>query len=300
MLRQEKPNWVASLNAPNPKEVTYWIDLSSNLDGQIVRCYTDGKWIKLNEEQNNAEDMDIAALKTAVSNLQTSKLDVTTHNSFVEESNAAHNSIIASKADKATTLAGYGITNAYTKTEVDTKVSSAVASKANAADVYTQGQVDGLLSAKADSSTVYTKSQTDSAISTKVAEIVDAAPEALNTLNELAAALGNDPNFAATISAQIGSKANSSDVYTTTQTNQAISSAIASKANSADVYTKSAIDTALSAKANTSDTYTKTGTDNAITAAIANKVTSTDVNTIKIVSTLPTIQENGVLYIKIS
>lgn len=300
MLRQEKPNWVASLHAPNPKEVTYWIDLSSNSDGQIVRCYTNGKWAKLNEEQNNAEEMDITALKSAVANLQTSKLDVTTHNSFVEESNTAHNAIALSKADKATTLSGYGITNAYTKTEVDTKVSTAVASKANAADIYTQGQVDGLLSTKADASNVYTKTQTDNAISTKVAEIVDAAPEALNTLNELAAALGNDPNFAATISAQIGSKANSSDVYTTTQTNQAISSAIASKANSADVYTKSAVDTALSAKANTSDTYTKTGTDNAITSAIANKVTSTDISSIKVVSELPTIQETGVLYIKIS
>ena len=300
MLRQEKPNWVASFNAPNPKEVTYWIDLTSNNDGQVVRCYTNGKWVKINEEQNNVEEMDIAALKNTVANLQTSKLDVTEHDSFVEESNAAHNSIIISKADKATTLAGYGITNAYTKTEVDSKVSSAVASKANAADVYTQGQVDGLLSTKADASNVYTKTQTDNAISTKVAEIVDAAPEALNTLNELAAALGNDPNFAATISAQIGAKANSSEVYTTTQTDQAISSAVASKANSSDVYTKSAVDSALSAKANTSDTYTKTSTDNAITAAIANKVTSTDVNTIKIVSALPSIQETGVLYIKIS
>lgn len=216
MLRQEKPNWVASFNAPNPKEVTYWIDLSSNSDGQVVRCYTKGKWAKLNEEQDNIQDMNITALKNAVAELKTSKLDVTTHNSFVKESNDAHNSILLSKADKATTLSGYGITNAYTKTE------------------------------------------TNKAISTKVAEIIDSAPEALNTLNELAAALDNDPNFAATISAQIGAKANSSDVYTTTQTDQAISSAIASK------------------------------------------VTSTDVNTIKVVSELPTIQETGVLYIKIS
>ena len=39
-----------------------------------------------------------------------------------------------------------------------------------------------------------------------VAGIVDTAPETLNTLNELAAALGDDPNFAATISNQIGTK----------------------------------------------------------------------------------------------
>lgn len=39
----------------------------------------------------------------------------------------------------------------------------------------------------------------------KVSAIVDTAPEVLDTLNELAAALGDDPNFATTISAQIGS-----------------------------------------------------------------------------------------------
>ena len=44
---------------------------------------------------------------------------------------------------------------------------------------------------------------------TKVAGILDSAPEALNTLNELAAALGDDPNFSTTIMTEIGKKANS-------------------------------------------------------------------------------------------
>jgi nitrogenase molybdenum-iron protein alpha/beta subunit len=39
-----------------------------------------------------------------------------------------------------------------------------------------------------------------------VAAIVDTAPEALNTLNELAAALGDDANFATTISTTLGEK----------------------------------------------------------------------------------------------
>ena len=70
------------------------------------------------------------------------------------------------KQSPATTLSGYGITDAYTKTEVDSKV----------------------------------------------AGLVDSAPEALNTLNELAAALGDDPNFATTMSTAIGKKANSADL----------------------------------------------------------------------------------------
>lgn len=44
-------------------------------------------------------------------------------------------------------------------------------------------------------------------VNSKVASIVDSSPEALDTLNELAAALGNDPNFATTVSTQIGTKA---------------------------------------------------------------------------------------------
>lgn len=56
------------------------------------------------------------------------------------------------------------------------------------------------------------KLATESYVETKVVELVNSAPETLNTLNELATALGNDPNFATTISNQIGTKASSSDL----------------------------------------------------------------------------------------
>ncbi|MCJ8434083.1 tail fiber protein [Escherichia coli] len=39
-----------------------------------------------------------------------------------------------------------------------------------------------------------------------IAALVDSSPDALNTLNELAAALGNDPNFSATVTRLIGEK----------------------------------------------------------------------------------------------
>jgi hypothetical protein len=44
-------------------------------------------------------------------------------------------------------------------------------------------------------------------VDTKVAGIVNSAPATLDTLNELAAALGNNPNFATTTATQIGLKA---------------------------------------------------------------------------------------------
>jgi hypothetical protein len=51
-------------------------------------------------------------------------------------------------------------------------------------------------------------------LSTEVANLVDAAPSTLNTLNELAAALGDDPNYATTITAALGTKANASSLGT--------------------------------------------------------------------------------------
>jgi len=47
---------------------------------------------------------------------------------------------------------------------------------------------------------------TTSYVDTEVAGIVDTAPEALNTLNELAAALGDDANFATTTSTALGNR----------------------------------------------------------------------------------------------
>ena len=57
-----------------------------------------------------------------------------------------------------------------------------------------------------DTSVIATRSYVD----TEVSGLVDSAPATLDTLNELAAALGDDPDFATTISNQIGNKANNS------------------------------------------------------------------------------------------
>lgn len=55
-----------------------------------------------------------------------------------------------------------------------------------------------------------TQIATTAFVETAVSNLVDTAPEALNTLNELAAALGDDANFSTTISTQIGAKLDSS------------------------------------------------------------------------------------------
>lgn len=68
---------------------------------------------------------------------------------------------------------------------------------------------------KADQNTTYTKTETDSAIALAIDALVDGAPPALNTLNELAAAVGDDANFSTTISTLIGLKLDTSDFTST-------------------------------------------------------------------------------------
>ncbi len=56
----------------------------------------------------------------------------------------------------------------------------------------------------------YTKVETDGKIAEATAALADSAPELLNTLAEFAAALGNDPNFATTITTALSLKLNAS------------------------------------------------------------------------------------------
>ena len=218
MIHRETPNFKASLYAPNPKEVTYWIDLKEGPDGQIIKTFNGIEWVMINDALNDKQNEEIENLKDRCTNLEETKVDKTDFNEFVEEAERVHNQLDQDKADKATTLAGYGITDAYTKNE------------------------------------------TDSRINTAVANLVDQSPETLDTLNELAAALGDDPNFATTVATQIGTKANSEDVYT-----------------------KTACDSKIDEK-----------------IAAIHAITSTDITSIQVVSELPSVQTNGVLYIKVS
>ena len=61
------------------------------------------------------------------------------------------------------------------------------------------------------------KVATEEYVSSAIVGLVDTAPEALNTLNELAAALGDDPNFATTVATEIGKKADKTDLVALTE-----------------------------------------------------------------------------------
>jgi hypothetical protein len=110
----------------------------------------------------------------------------------------------------------------------------------------------------ASTSSVYSSSKTDGQIAAAVAALVDSAPETLDTLNELAAALGDDPNFATSISSAIAAKADDNVVVKLTG-NQSISGvktfsdAPAVPDASFAIAKVSGLQTALDAKANSAD-----------------------------------------------
>ncbi|WP_110950430.1 phage tail-collar fiber domain-containing protein [Pseudomonas bohemica] len=95
-------------------------------------------------------------------------------------------------ANNPTTVAGYGLTDVYTKTQID----SALQAKANTASPTFTGI------AKAPTPAVSNNSDqiaTTAFVQAMFTALIGAAPETLNQINEIAAAMGNDPNFAATV-----------------------------------------------------------------------------------------------------
>lgn len=114
---------------------------------------------------------------------------------------------------------------------------------------YTKSEVDTLLSG--------VRSDTDS----KLTALVNSSPEVLNTLSEIATALGNDPNFAATITTALAAKAPLNHLHSQYAIENDVTTALAAKApliHTHDSYVdRSELLTALNGKADTSHTHSQ-------------------------------------------
>ena len=85
---------------------------------------------------------------------------------------------------------------------------------------YTESEINTKISALQTTDTNNLKAAKDYT-DTKVAALVDSAPETLDTLNELSAALGDDPNFAATMATSLGNKADKGHTHADATTSAA-------------------------------------------------------------------------------
>jgi hypothetical protein len=111
-------------------------------------------------------------------------------------------------------------------------------------------------------STIATKTYADNAATTAVANVIDTAPEALNTLNELAAALGDDASFSTTVSTSLGNRlridVNDQSLTSTQKTNALTNLGITASVDEINYIdgVTSSVQTQLNAKANTSSLAT--------------------------------------------
>lgn len=185
-------------------------------------------------------DAKVGAVSTSVSNLETSVSNTYQTKADAETAASGVETELAKKADKATTLAGYGIDDAYTKAEADEKY--LIMESPDALGANLQWTADGKLDTKG--------------IAT--AEGLDKLDERVNGSASTEGSIAYDIAAALAEAKQYADDNDANTIYDDTQVKADIAAnaeAIAQKANSADVYTKSEVESAVDAKL---ADYTKT------------------------------------------
>ena len=195
---------------------------------------------------------DISTLTTNLGNKADKSTVYTT--SQIDTKVSDLNTAIGKKATSATTLSGYGITDAYTKTEVDAKVASIYRYKgsvANADALPKSGQ--------------------------QVGDVYDLQDTGMNV------AWNGSKWDNLGISVDLTPYLTKTEAASTYATQTSVNEALATKASTANVYSKADMDgkittinNSINTKANSADVYTKTEIDNKVTTlntSIDNKAT---------------------------
>ena len=130
---------------------------------------------------------------------------------------------LAKKVDK---VDGKGLsTNDYTTTEKNKLSGIATGAQVNVIESIKVNGTAQTVSSKAVNITVPTNNnqltngagyQTAAQVNAIIEGVIGAAPDALNTLDELAQALGDDPNFATTMTTELAKKVNEADLVAIT------------------------------------------------------------------------------------
>ncbi len=186
---------------------------------------------------------------------------ISSSNSYTDGRETAITTAYESYADQAE-LDAIASANSYTDGR-ETAITTAYEAYADQAEVdakaYTDTRETAITTAYesyADQAEVDAKAYADQ----KVADLVDSAPALLDTLNELAAAIGDDANFAANLATSVGEKvAKAGDTMTGALT---LSGAPTSNLHAA---TKAYVDSAESNAISTAESYT----DGEITTALS-------------------------------
>lgn len=210
-------DWTNTTNKPSPT-----ITVSGDASGSLTLTGLSGGTLEITVSDNshNHTISNIEGLQTSL-DLKASQSELTSHkNSTTSVHGIADTSLLATKSyvDTAESDA-ISAANSYSDSLASNydPAGSASTSESNS-NSYTDIQISthnsdtNNVHGISDTSELATKTYADNAASAAVANIIDSAPETLDTLNELAAALGDDPNFATTITNNIASKAENVDL----------------------------------------------------------------------------------------
>ena len=201
-----------------------------------VKTYVDGAFSKTTHNHDNRYyteteiDETVTALTTAINGKANSS-----HNQASNTINAMTGYSIATSSAAITTADTLNAAIGKLEYKINQKQdggSYAPAIHTHDDRYYTESEINTKISAleTADSNNLAAaKTYADG----KIAALVDSAPETLDTLNELAAALGDDPNFATTITTALGNKADKTHTHpaASTTANGFMTSAMVTKLN---------------------------------------------------------------------
>jgi hypothetical protein len=204
------------------------ISISGDATGSVSFDGSQDATIAITLDGSFATDTEVSAAQTAAESFATSAANTaeTNANDYTDDRETAITTAYEAYADQAevdakayTDTRETAITTAYqsyadtAEADAISTASSDATSKANTAESNANDYTDSLIG---DATVDGTGGNTiTDRIASAVAALVDSAPAALDTLNELAEALGDDANFVTTITTSIGEKvAKSGDTMT--------------------------------------------------------------------------------------
>jgi hypothetical protein len=235
----------AAFNSPTLVKTTDTGTVTSTmiLDGTITTADISASAITTDKIANNA----ITNVKIADGNVNRAKIADGAVNSI----KIASGSIVDSNIGASAAIAWTKIASSSIVSEIELEYLDGVTSAI-------QTQIDSKLSTSTASSTYILQTSQqgiiNSASAAAVTAVLDGAPGALDTLNELAAALGDDQNFATSVTNSLSGKLDISTASTTYLTQAAYASASANFATDAEL--ASAIVTASAAAVAYADNLT--------------------------------------------
>ena len=256
--------------------------ITANLNSYIAN--TNPRLTAIQSDIDSNEVMERSALANTNAYIASVQSDVDTNEATERSALANTNAYIATNS--ATERSALANTNAYIATNSATERSALantnayIATKADLASPTLTGVPSAPTAANTTSTTqIATTAFVQNVVDIDIAALANSAPVTLNTLNELAAALGDDANFATTLTTNLGQKlgagasvALTGDVSGTANFSSnavSITTTIADDSHNHVISNVDGLQTALDAKATLSQL---TGTNTAIRTLVSDRM----------------------------